>query len=107
MEIVYSLENQLAAEFLAMIKECKRFSYTPTIFIGKFHRDGAVATAKELGGSPKYHDGLERLWKEKRLDISVEAIMIKEKYNTLFTSEELKNAKHKLTELGYNLNKPT
>jgi len=44
---------------------------------------------------------LTRLWEEQRLDLSLEALVIKEPWRQLFTRSELKEAERRLRELGY------
>jgi hypothetical protein len=41
------------------------------------------------------------LWEEQRLDISMEATVLKEPWKHLFSEEELSTARKKLVALGY------
>ena len=64
---------------------------------------GGLAAAKQLLQSQRYSEGLTRLWEEGRLDISLEAAVLEEKWESLFTTEELETAKQRLSELGFQL----
>ena len=72
---------------------------------GYFHqmvlRDGGLAAAKKLLASKQYPEGLTRLWELKRLDLSMEALVVQEPWRSLFTGEELAAAKKRLKDLGY------
>lgn len=75
--------------------------YNATRFIEMIDAQGGFNTAKSLLANSKHPEGLTRLWQEKRLDISMEAIVIKSPWNTLFTPAELKIARKRLNDLGY------
>ena len=82
-------------------KECH---YTPTRFLELIEDHGAVATAKLLVNDSKSSAGFITLWDIKRLDLTVEALIIKEEWRDLFTPEDLKNAKTKLKQYGFEFN---
>jgi hypothetical protein len=67
----------------------------------RIQKDGGVETAKRLINDRRPQPGLIRLWEARRLDISVEALMLKTKYQSLFTDEELAEARRRLENLGY------
>jgi hypothetical protein len=62
---------------------------------------GGYAAAKKLivqdGGS----DGFTNLWGLQRLDLTVEAVVIKEEYSSLFTPNEIELCKKRLSDYGY------
>lgn len=93
---------ELEKNFLLSVAICKdRYGYNPTRFLQMLEINGPVNTAIALVTGPNIHEGLSKLWEFKRLDLSVEAIICKEKYRQLFSEEVLKGAKKRLTELGY------
>lgn len=63
--------------------------------------DESIQVAKRFALDPKLHEGFINLWEKGRLDLTVEAHMIQEKYQSLFKPDEIESAKHKLKELGY------
>ena len=75
--------------------------YTAARFLQMVADQGGVRAAKQLLTTEGYSEGLTRLWEEKRLDISMEATVLKEPWCELFTEDELAIAKRKLTELGF------
>jgi len=62
---------------------------------------GGLATAKKLLAENKSQYGLTALYKCNRLDLTVEALVLKEKYRSLFTEKELKAARKRLGDLHY------
>lgn len=77
------------------------FKYNASRFIQMIEKDGGLNAAKALLANKNHHEGLTRLWEEKRLDVSMEAIILKETWCTLFSSIELGIASKRLKELGY------
>lgn len=75
--------------------------YTATRFLQMVATQGGVVAAKRLLGGATYSEGLTRLWEEKRLDISMEAVVLQEPWRVLFTERELGIAENRLRELGY------
>jgi len=75
--------------------------YTATRFMQMVNAEGGLAAAKKLLTSTGYSEGLTRLWEAKRLDISMEATILQQPWCLLFTETELRLAKRKLQDLGY------
>ena len=75
--------------------------YKATRFLQMVNVDGGLAAARKLLSAGGYSEGLTRLWEEKRLDISMEATILQEPWQQLFTEQELAIARKKLEELGY------
>ena len=68
-------------------REC---GYNATRFIQLVAEKGGVAAAKQLINKTGGTDGFTILWQCGRLDLSVEAYVLKEEYRELFTDEERK-----------------
>jgi hypothetical protein len=75
----------------------------PEYFAQMLKEHGGVEAAKRLMAAPKSQEGTDRLWEMGLLDRSVEAQVIKEKFHTLFTTMEIAEAHHRLTERDYEL----
>lgn len=98
--------NDLEKEFFSKMKniyieadnEC---GYRATRFLQMLGEKGGVATAKSLINKPGGTEGFEKLWELGRLDLSIEALVIKEEYKPLFTDEEIQLCTEKLKEYGY------
>ena len=94
------VQGRFDQEMLRIYQEAAKFGYRPTRFLEMVNTSGGVATAQQLlrkGPS----DGFTRLWEEGRLDLSVEAIVLQERWAPLFTAEELETARARLEEAGY------
>jgi len=79
----------------------RRFGYKATYFHEMLEEHGALETARRLAGSPKHHEGLTKLYDLKALHLSVEALVLRPPYDTLFEPSLLKAARKKLRDLGY------
>ena len=88
-------------EMLDTCREAAKLGYRPTRFLQMVNQDGGVATAHRLLATGGPADGLTRLWELGRLDISLEAIMLKLEYRSLFSDEERSIARERLTEIRY------
>ncbi len=75
-------------------------SYNPTRFKQMVDKDGGVETARRLLHSPKYPEGLTKLWELGSLDLSVEDLVLKDPCNNLFTEQELRTARECLKAFG-------
>jgi len=78
--------------------ECK---YYATRFLQMVVERGGLQTARYLLHAPGLSDGFTALWECKRLDLTVEAYVLKPEWRELFTEEEIKVATKRLSELGY------
>ena len=95
------LQNEFNREMLALPNATKEFGYNPSYFIRMVKRDGGLLAAKKLIMKPKISDGLKKLQQCGRLDLSIEATVLKEKYRPLFTDEERQTCLEILGQLGY------
>jgi hypothetical protein len=63
---------------------------------------GGLGTAKRFLHSPDYAAGFTKLWERKRLDLTVEAVILDEaKWHPLFTPEEIEICRKRLRDYGY------
>ncbi|NEU30143.1 hypothetical protein GN156_05030 [bacterium LRH843] len=95
------LSNQFHSEMILIYKEAKTMGYNPTKFMQMVANEGSLSTAKKLINSKNLSDGFMNLRELGRLDLTVEALVIKEKYAELFTEEEIVIAKERLDDMGY------
>jgi len=79
----------------------KELKYIASRFILLVARDGGVKAAQKLISKSGGTYGFEVLWENKRLDLSVEALVLKPEYSELFTVEEREICKNRLKEFGY------
>lgn len=79
----------------------KRCDYRPTRFLRMVKERGGVQAAKALLRSTHYSEGLTTLWQCRCLDISMEALVIREPWRQLFTEDEISVAEKRLIDLGH------
>ena len=79
-------------------KEC---GYNASRFLQMVGTKGGLAVAKQLISKPGGTDGFATLWEHGRLDLSVEAHVLKAEYAELFTDEERALCRERLEQFGY------
>jgi hypothetical protein len=75
--------------------------YTATFFLGMLSDLGPLGTARKLLNAPAVSDGFANLWERGRLDLTVEALVLRPEFAPLFTEEELSRARTRLEQFGY------
>jgi hypothetical protein len=76
--------------------------YKATYFLQMIQEHGGFQTAKLLLHKPGLQYGFEELWRRGRLDLTMEALILKSPWDKLFTDEEKEIARKRLVELNYN-----
>ena len=79
-----------------------KYGYHANRFLRMVVEQGGVSAAKQLLHAPGYHEGLTRLWQLGGLKISMEALVLESRRASLFTEEELRIARKRLGDLGFN-----
>lgn len=79
-------------------KEC---GYNASRFLQMLSAKGGLVAAKQLISKPGGTDGFTTLWEHGRLDLSVEAHVLKPEYAELFTDEEHRMCRERLKQFGY------
>lgn len=95
----------LEAEFTSTLRgtydaACAR-GYIPMYFLQMLEEYGGVETAKRLLAISEPQIGLYKLWELNLLDKSMEAVVLQERFRSLFTEAEINEAHRRLDELGY------
>ena len=75
--------------------------YNATRYLQMLQEHGGLGTAKILLHTPHVSDGYTALWERGRLDLTVEALILKKKWHSLFSEEERQIAKKRLKEYRY------
>ena len=96
-----SIEERFHHEMLAISDQAREFGYYPAYFVRMVLEQGGLKAAKQLLSGEEMSTGLMRLWDQNRLDISVEALVLKKPWVNLFDDEELATARQRLEDLGY------
>ena len=77
-------------------------NYTASEFLNMLFKHGGLGTAKQLINSPKESLGYENLSERRRLDLSVEAVVVENaKWHFLFEPEEIQKARKRLRAYEY------
>lgn len=79
-------------------QEC---GYNAGLFLKMLGIHGGLATAKRLLQSKEVQYGFTELWQCGRLDLTVEAHVLKPEFSSLFTSDEIMEAQDRLKQHGY------
>jgi hypothetical protein len=96
------IEARFHREMVNVYEGAKReCGYNATRFLQMVTEMGGLKAAKALLRGDTVSDGLAELWQRGRLDISVEALVLRAPWRQLFTAEELATAEKRLRELGY------
>ena len=91
-------EQEMIDIYMTAKKEC---GYTASRFLQMLGAKGGLAAAKQLISKPGGTDGFTTLWEHGRLDLSVEAHVLKAEYAELFTDEERRMCRERLEQFGY------
>jgi 5-methylcytosine-specific restriction enzyme A len=75
--------------------------YWANYFLRSVRKDGGLNTARKLLWKSGTSAGFERLQAEHRLDLSMEALMLKPEFRGLFSEVELAMASERLLAHGY------
>lgn len=78
--------------------ECK---YRATRFLQMVSEQGGLQAARSLLRADGLSDGFVALWKCGRLDLTMEALILDQRWENLFSAEELAIARRKLADSGY------
>ena len=100
------IERRFHEEMVGIYREATEFGYYPNYFIQMVVDQGGLSAAKQLLNSSTPASGFVGLWEEQRLDLSVEALAVREPWSALFTDVELTEARRRLEDLGYDLGGP-
>jgi hypothetical protein len=96
------LENQLKADLLEACRISREeLNYNPIRFMQMLTEKGTKETAIELISSPAPAEGFTRMWENGTLHLTVEAHVIKPKYEPLFSQEIIDKARERLEKYGY------
>lgn len=82
------LENRFHKEMINTYLEAKKLKYNAAYFLQMVTDKGGYMAAKQLVHTDTPSEGFTKLWQLKRLDLSVEVLVLKPEYQSLFTNEE-------------------
>lgn len=96
------LENKFHEEMNNIYFTAKKeLKYNASRFVQLVSREGGLKAAKQLISKTGGAYGFEVLWENNRLDLSVEALVLRPEYHELFTDEEREICINRFKEFGY------
>ncbi len=97
-----NMETRFTAAMLDIYNTAlSELKYPATRFRQMVIEQGGVAAAKRLLATADISDGFAELWARKRLDLTMEALILREPWRDLFTADELATADTRLQSAGY------
>jgi hypothetical protein len=96
------VERQFHQAMVMIYETAKRqLGYNATRFLQMISEQGGLATARQLLWSDQPSDGFTTLWSHHRLDLTVEAHVLKQEYAVLFTDADREQARRRLELYGW------
>jgi hypothetical protein len=93
-------ENDMRQIYLQAKKEC---GYNASRFLQMISNVGGLKAAKQLIRKDGGTDGFTTLWEHGRLDLSVEAHVLKPEYAGLFSDDERQLCRERLESFGFTI----
>jgi 5-methylcytosine-specific restriction protein A len=75
--------------------------YRPSFFLGMLENDGGYLTVIKLLSTNSVSDGFKKLWEYRRLDLSVEALVVESEWRHAFDPVLIARAEKRLNDVGY------
>lgn len=103
------LEAQFEVEMRRIYDRAKaELGYKPTAFLQMVEDHTGVGAARRLLDRPvsDISEGFTRLYSERRLDLSVEAVALRSEWQSLFNPDQLTTARRRLKGSGYEAHGP-
>ncbi|WP_237389747.1 hypothetical protein [Bacillus sp. USDA818B3_A] len=96
------LRKEFHKDMISIYQNAKReCGYNATRFLQMVAAQDGVKVAKSFIHKNQPTDGFTTLWEFGRLDLTVEALILKQKYQELFTDEERHTVSELLKQYGY------
>jgi hypothetical protein len=92
-------EAEFATRVQEALAEARDLRYYPTRFEQMLAELGAVNLAKKLVISGELQDGLKKMSKLGRKDLTIEAMVLEPRFATLFTKDEKQAAQWRLSQV--------
>jgi hypothetical protein len=96
------LKRELRERYISTYNECKKFKYFPRVFLDMVvSNEDIVNVTKKLIHKEGGTSGFTTLFENKRMDLSVEKIILEPRYRELFTCDDLQTAYGRLKQFSY------
>jgi hypothetical protein len=74
--------------------------YNATYFLRMLSEHGGVETARRLVGSGQASEGFTQLYLKRRLDLTIETLVLEDRFSGLFADELIEQARNRLRDYG-------
>jgi hypothetical protein len=91
-----TIRDEFNARLRAAMDECANLGYPPNRIRQMFDASHPVEVAKRLVVSGDFQEGFRAVIAMGRPDLTIESIMLEERYSSLFTAQELQAARWRL-----------
>ncbi|NEA27520.1 hypothetical protein [Actinomadura bangladeshensis] len=99
---MHEREREFHRAMVAIYQTAKReLGYNATRFLQMVSNEGGLAAAKQLLWSDTPSDGFTTLWDHGRLDLTVEAHVLRPEYEEFFTDADRQKARERLEQYGW------
>jgi len=95
-----NFDDAMMDVYLRARNEC---GYNATRYLQMLHEHRGLETARILLHASNVSEGYVALWERKRLDLTVEAVILAPEWHSLFSEQERDIARRRLAEYGYNI----
>lgn len=102
-DLMEHLKRELRERYISTYNECKKFKYFPRAFLDMVvSNEDIIEVTRRLIHKEGGTSGFTTLFENKRMDLSVEKIVLESRYRELFTCEDLQAAYNRLKQFEYN-----
>ena len=96
------LQGRFNGAMVSIYETAKReLGYNATRFVQMISEQGGLTTAKQLLWSNTPSEGFTTLWERDRLDLTIEAHVLKTEFASLFTDADRDQARDRLESYGW------
>lgn len=97
-------EQEFHAAMFDVYRRAKdEYGYNATRFLEMLGEHGGLDTAHILLQAPGVSEGYTALWERGGLEVTLEAVVLNPKWRELFSGDELKTARKRLTEYEFDV----
>jgi hypothetical protein len=96
-----ALEDDFHRAMIGVYETAQQHGYIATYFKRMLDEHGGLNAAKRLLAGNTIQSGLMKLWELRLLEHSMEALVVQERFRSLFTEAEIQEARRRLGELGF------
>lgn len=95
------LEMQFHKDMLSIYENARKIGYNATRFKQMVANEGGYNVAKKFINNNNPSEGFTSLWELGRLDLTVESLVLRDEYKSLFTALERDIVQDRLEEYGF------